>query len=410
MQTMYEGMINSPETTITNNISNSDTLIYVLDPTRVPSDLPNLMTLGTSSNAETVKVLSISGNALTVERGFQGTPTAWNAGTIIARNFTEYDYGALLQNIMTLFADKVDIANIVDNLTSTDANKPLSAKQGKVLGDLISSNLTKMNLLHNWDFRNPINQREQSSYTSASNGAYNYTLDCWRQIYTGFTVAINSGYIKLSTSGTNGLFNQVIENASSILPNKTWTITVIYKNCVGTVSAGLSGQAGTIPLGDGIFTKTVTTSSGYAGATVDIMLSAGASIDVYAIKLELGLISTLANDPPAIFWIGSDLTKKFFKRIKAGSVTSLSLGYAKALTATSAELVIKTEDMRIIPTITGYTNVNIEGAAVSAATVFGVSTDNEYINIRFVTTGLTTGTLYRVLLPANAYIDLSADL
>lgn len=96
---MYKGLVNSPETTITNNISNTDTLIYVLDPTRVPSELPNLMTIGTSSTAETIRVLSIDGNAITVERGVQGTPIAWNAGTIIARNFTEYDYEALRQNV-----------------------------------------------------------------------------------------------------------------------------------------------------------------------------------------------------------------------------------------------------------------------------------------------------------------------
>nr|WP_315022874.1 hypothetical protein [uncultured Aminipila sp.] len=96
---MYKGLVNSPETTITNNISSTDTLIYVLDPTRVPSELPNLMTLGTSSTAETIRVVSIDGNALTVERGFQGTPIAWNAGTVISRNFTEYDYEALRQNV-----------------------------------------------------------------------------------------------------------------------------------------------------------------------------------------------------------------------------------------------------------------------------------------------------------------------
>ena len=66
---MYPGMINSPETTITNGISESDTIIYVLDPTRVPTP-PNLMTLGTGTNAETIKVTEINDSAITVERGF----------------------------------------------------------------------------------------------------------------------------------------------------------------------------------------------------------------------------------------------------------------------------------------------------------------------------------------------------
>lgn len=101
---MYKGVANSPETTITNNINETDTIIYVLDETRIPG-LPNLMVLGTGVSAETVKVLSIDGNAITVERGFQGIPKVWNAGTIIARNFTEYDYNALVENVKTLDAD-----------------------------------------------------------------------------------------------------------------------------------------------------------------------------------------------------------------------------------------------------------------------------------------------------------------
>ncbi len=102
---MYPGMVNSPETTITNGISESDTIIYVLDPARVPTP-PNLMTLGTGTNAETVKVTEINDNALTVERGFQGIAKSWPTGTVIARNFTEYDYGALKENIEDLEASK----------------------------------------------------------------------------------------------------------------------------------------------------------------------------------------------------------------------------------------------------------------------------------------------------------------
>ena len=105
MKEMYKGVVNSPETTITNNISNTDTLIYVLDESRVPDDLPNLMTIGTGTNAETIKVVSKAGSAITVVRGFQGVAKAWNAGSIIARNFTEYDYNALMENINTLRED-----------------------------------------------------------------------------------------------------------------------------------------------------------------------------------------------------------------------------------------------------------------------------------------------------------------
>lgn len=123
MRDMYKGAINSPETTTTNNISNSDVIIYVLDETKVPTELPNLMVLGTGTGAETVKVISIDGQAITVERAFQGIAKAWNAGTIIARNFTEYDYEALRINIGSLANNQGDLeAAIADNSSAIGQN------------------------------------------------------------------------------------------------------------------------------------------------------------------------------------------------------------------------------------------------------------------------------------------------
>lgn len=122
MLDMYKGVVNSPETTITNDISNIDTIIYILDETRVPDELPNLMTLGTGTAAETIKVLSVNGNALTVERGFQGVAKAWNAGTVIARNFTEYDYNALKENIEELEETKETPAGAQTKADTAETN------------------------------------------------------------------------------------------------------------------------------------------------------------------------------------------------------------------------------------------------------------------------------------------------
>ena len=130
MKEMYKGVVNSPETTITNDISNTDTLIYVFDDTRLPNDLPNLMTIGTGTNAETIKVISKTGSALTVVRGFQGVAKAWPTGAIIARNFTEYDYNALIENIDTLREDTdinkddiLDLMSYVGDLESLDTDE-----------------------------------------------------------------------------------------------------------------------------------------------------------------------------------------------------------------------------------------------------------------------------------------------
>ncbi len=127
-ETMYSGLVNSPETTITNNINTSDTLIYVLDPARVPSDLPNLMTIGTGTNAETVLVESINDSAITVQRGFQGIAKEWPAGTIIARNFTEYDHAAFKSNIEDLDTRVGPLANLLTTIKTSVVNAINSLK------------------------------------------------------------------------------------------------------------------------------------------------------------------------------------------------------------------------------------------------------------------------------------------
>ena len=125
---MYSGLVNSPETTIANNVGVSDTLIYVLDPARVPSDLPNLMTIGTGTNAETVLVESINDIAITVQRGFQGVAKDWPAGTIIARNITEYDHSAFKSNIEDLDTRVGPLANLLTTIKTSIVNAINSLK------------------------------------------------------------------------------------------------------------------------------------------------------------------------------------------------------------------------------------------------------------------------------------------
>lgn len=103
---MYGGLVNSPITEITSGINATDKTIVVRDASAIP-EAPNLLVLGGDTDSpETIKLVSISGNALTVERAFQGTAQTWTPETTISRNFTEYDYGTLKYNIEALGAKK----------------------------------------------------------------------------------------------------------------------------------------------------------------------------------------------------------------------------------------------------------------------------------------------------------------
>ena len=61
-------------------------------------------------------------------------------GTNVTTKFSEHE---------TLISNKVNTADIVDNLTSIDTNKPLSANQGKVLKDLVDAKVNTADIIDN---------------------------------------------------------------------------------------------------------------------------------------------------------------------------------------------------------------------------------------------------------------------
>ena len=118
-QTMYPGINNSPQTTITAEITASAQEIPVLSVAGFPA-APNLATIGTDENAEVIRYNGISGNSLTgCERGFHSTTAkVWPADTLIYRAFSLYDYEALRGNVTQLDTDKLDADGDGSDLTA----------------------------------------------------------------------------------------------------------------------------------------------------------------------------------------------------------------------------------------------------------------------------------------------------
>lgn len=107
LKTMYPGVANSPETYLKENVAPEGTTIYVNDAS-VLGDLPTLAVIGTDQNAETVLVKSKrTDGGLEVQRGIEGLAKKWEKATVVARNFTNYDYKILKENIELLNNDKV---------------------------------------------------------------------------------------------------------------------------------------------------------------------------------------------------------------------------------------------------------------------------------------------------------------
>lgn len=102
MEQMYEAIPFSPKAELSADIGQTDTVIPVSNVSVFP-DGPCLATIGTDSEAaETIRYATKTSNALSgCERGIEGTARAWNAGDVIARNFTAVDAESMRKNIDT---------------------------------------------------------------------------------------------------------------------------------------------------------------------------------------------------------------------------------------------------------------------------------------------------------------------
>lgn len=108
MITMYPPQNNSPQTSLAEALGSGATTISVADATVLPA-APNVLTIGTTENAELVLCTNITENILTIERAFNGTTAqAWDAGTPIYRAITAQDVSALQDNL----TDHVDATDI----------------------------------------------------------------------------------------------------------------------------------------------------------------------------------------------------------------------------------------------------------------------------------------------------------
>lgn len=114
MATMYPAMVNSPETTLSAGITIDATTIP-LDDASVLLAAPNLATIGSDEDAETILYAGKDGNSLTgCTRGFEGVAKAWNTGDTVFRAFTAYDHRAFKENIENLQSVNTSIFNVKD--------------------------------------------------------------------------------------------------------------------------------------------------------------------------------------------------------------------------------------------------------------------------------------------------------
>ena len=161
---------------------------------------------------------------------------------------------------------------------------------------------TNPNLLDNWYFGNPVNQRGQTEYTEDTT----YTIDRWWLQYDT-TLSVVDGGIKI---GGKWDVQQYFENT---LPNATYTLSLLYKDRTGSDPLRLiAGNRTDSDIAQteskdasGILSVTFSTATsnkvyfGFAGSVDN-------SATIIAAKLELGSTQTLAHKENGV-WVLNEI-------------------------------------------------------------------------------------------------------
>lgn len=261
------------------------------------------------------------------------------------------------------------------------------------------------NLLDNWFFGRPVNQRGQVEYPS-SNG-FTYTIDRWLQNSSG--VKINDGYI---TVGGAGGFMERIENIDFLVGKLlTFSALTTYGLYTGTTTFGKEGDH-VFSSADNLFLLY----NKYFNAFQIAPATAGATKNLLAAKLELGDQQTLAHKE-GDKWVlnevpdyGEQLARcEFYRRVsKAGHYFSGAM-YSSS---DGVFLFPFTGGMRVTPSI----EISLPGTIQDSAGVTHNLSANNYsiesvdrFGAKIVLHGLS-GVAGGPAHICDAYFALSADL
>ena len=154
----------------------------------------------------------------------------------------------------------------------------------------IAPQLSNRNLLDNWYFANPVNQRGQTSYIGAG-----YGIDRWKSSNSNLSVNLTGDGIVLSSGSAAGYLAQYFDGGIPI--EDSYTISALVEAITGTAyfqaiySDGTYGKAMKLAAGLNVLTvKAAKTIS-----RVLFQINAGSSVTIKAAKLELGSQQTLAH-------------------------------------------------------------------------------------------------------------------
>ena len=160
--------------------------------------------------------------------------------------------------------------------------------------------ISNRNLLDNGDFRNPVNQRGQTSYTGSR-----YGIDRWRVSTNNSTAAVSvgDGWINF-TSDASGTYINFSSTVEKVQPGN-YTLSFLVDDHTKAQQIYVQGGNSSNVFDSNLLTMTFSVAETSA-ITVGIQKKAASStLKIYAAKLELGSVQTLAHQENGV-WVLND--------------------------------------------------------------------------------------------------------
>lgn len=332
------------------------------------------------------------------------------------------------EELINLTEDTVSEDTLLENATAHDA----SGKQ--ITGKFVPYN---PNLLDNWYFAQPINQRGQTAYTQEQQ----YCVDRWVQRGGGTVTLTEEGLHSSATYAFAGVM-QGLENGKKNLAGKIVTFSVLLHNVSGgAVTIGITNGAGAGFVGvfiaekqtatEGLIFVTATIPKNLANESLNVAVvtkeGSESEFTIKAVKLELGSIQTLAHKDAEGNWVLNDpppnpateLAKyqRYFYRVglESGNVhhgVGISSNTFRCLVTMPTPVTMRTN-----PTVTITGKVYLSNGAapnvlvkeIAAAFKTGVNASAIQLYVDTESGALVAGGVY-LLRTESSFIDFSADL
>ena len=184
-----------------------------------------------------------------------------------------------------------------------DSWMPSAADVGAVdgaTGQGSAVRISNRNLLDNGDFRNPVNQRGQTSYTG--NG---YGIDRWKVSTNNSTAAVSvgDGWINF-TSDASGTYINFSSTVEKVQPGN-YTLSFLVDDYTKAQQIFLQGKVSQMVFTSNLLTMTFSVAETSAIAVGIQKKAASSTLKIYAAKLELGSVQTLAHQENGV-WVLND--------------------------------------------------------------------------------------------------------